>query len=139
MTEAEFRELEERRLRALVAADMETARDLHAEDYELIPPGGGTLSKADYLDQIESGALNYTTFEADSPMRVRLHEAGGVARYIARIEIDVDGYHDEGRFWHTDVWERGKAGWQAVWSQATRIRMDDAASPASIEEQLIES
>ena len=47
MSEAVLRDLEERRLGALVAADIETARGLHADDYELVTPGGATLSKTD--------------------------------------------------------------------------------------------
>ena len=29
---------------------------------------------------------------------------------------------DRDRFWHTDVYELRDDRWQAVWSQATRIR-----------------
>ncbi len=36
-------------------------------------------------------------------------------------EILVDGEPDRGRFWHTDLWVRNDHGWQALWSQATRI------------------
>ncbi|HEU5326140.1 MAG TPA: nuclear transport factor 2 family protein, partial [Candidatus Limnocylindria bacterium] len=36
---------ERRRLRALVDADLPTADALHADDYELITPGGSSLSK----------------------------------------------------------------------------------------------
>ena len=121
MTEAELRDLEARRLRALVIADIETARELHADDYELITPGGRTLSKADYIDSIGSGAMRYLVFEADSPVRVRMNPMGGVVRYVARIELEVDGERYAGRYWHTDLWEERHGRWQAAWSQATRI------------------
>jgi hypothetical protein len=41
--------------------------------------------------------------------------------------VDGNGTNelDAGLFWHTDVWERRADGWQAVWSQATRIRLED--------------
>jgi Domain of unknown function (DUF4440) len=40
-----FRELERTRLEALVRADMAVAEALHADDYQLITPGGAALSK----------------------------------------------------------------------------------------------
>lgn len=121
MTEDELRDLEARRLRSLVDADMETARELNVDDYELITPGGATLSKADYLDSIGSGAMRYLVFESDSPVRVRMNPTGGVVRYAARIEMEVEGERYSGRYWHTDLWEQRDGRWQAVWSQATRI------------------
>ena len=121
MTEEELRDLEARRLRALVSADIETASGLHAGDYELITPGGRTISKADYLDAIDSGEIRYLVFEADAPVRVRIHPTSGVVRYVARIEIEVEGERSSGRYWHTDVWEDRQGQWQAVWSHATRI------------------
>lgn len=45
-----------------------------------------------------------------------------ILRYRVRIEINVGGAHDEGTFWHTDTYEARDGHWQAVWSQATRIR-----------------
>ena len=100
---------------------MELARSLHAEDYELIPPGGGTISKEEYLDGVTSGALHYVIFEPASEITVRTYARAGVLRYQARI----GGYFGEavyaGLFWHTDIHEMRGDRWQVVWSQATRI------------------
>ena len=38
---AALRDIERRRLRALLQADMDTAAALHADDYQLITPGPG--------------------------------------------------------------------------------------------------
>ena len=46
---------------------------------------------------------------------------GAAVRYIARIVIEFPGGHDDGRFWHTDLYARRGDAWQAVWSQATWI------------------
>ena len=121
MSPDELRELERRRLRSLVEADMVTAEALHADEYELVPPGGVPLSRAAYLGAIASGAIRYRVFEADSDVRVRMLGEGGVLRYIARIEIEFDGKFDIARAWHTDIYEARGGGWQAVWSQATQI------------------
>ena len=117
-----LRALERARLRALVDADLEAADALHAEDYQLITPGGAALTKSEYLGGIADGSLDYRTFEAVSDVVVRIFAEACVVRYRAQIEILVDGTLDEGQFWHTDTYERRDGSWQAVWSQATRIR-----------------
>ena len=117
-----LRDLERARLRALVDADLATAGALHAEDYQLITPGGAALTKSEYLGGIADGTLDYRIFEAVSDVAVRTFADVSVLRYRARIEILVAGTLDEGLFWHTDTYERRDGSWQAVWSQATRIR-----------------
>ena len=48
----QLRAIERARLRSLVEADLPTARRLHADDFELINPVGGTLTKEKYLGDI---------------------------------------------------------------------------------------
>jgi hypothetical protein len=117
-----LRDLERARLHALVDADLATADALHAADYQLITPGGAALTKSEYLGGIADGTLDYRTFEAVSDVALRTFADVCVLRYRARIEILVAGTLDEGLFWHTDTYERRDGRWQAVWSQATRIR-----------------
>ena len=114
--------IERERLRALVAADIATCERLHADDYELIPPGGGRLPRADYLGMIASGEIRYSVFEPADEVRVRLYERTAILRYQARIVGEFSRATDEGLFWHTDSYELRDGRWQAVWSQATRIR-----------------
>jgi hypothetical protein len=113
--------LERRRLRALVERDGVTAADLHAADYELITPGGRTLSRADYVDAVVGGKLRYHRFEPVGPIRVRVHGDVAILRYRVAIVIDWEGGADQGEYWHTDYWERRGGRWQAVWSHATTI------------------
>ena len=117
-----IRDTERRRLRALVNGGVDEARALHSDDYQLVTPGGVTMSKQDYLGGIASGELDYLVFESASEVHVRVYEGAAVVRYQARIEILVKGERDAGLFWHTDLYELRVGRWQAVWSQATRIR-----------------
>jgi hypothetical protein len=117
-----IQELERQRLGALVAADMELARSLHADDYQLVTPGGATRSRDEYLDDIASGDLDYQVFEPASEVAVHAYGRAAALRYQARIEVLVSGQLDSGLFWHTDIYEYRDGRWQAVWSQATRIR-----------------
>ncbi len=117
-----LRETERQRLRALVAADTELANALHGDDYQLITPGGGTLSREEYVASIASGELVYEVFEPASDIAVRLFGNAAAVRYQARIEARFSDQRDSGVFWHTDIYEMRDGRWQAVWSQATRIR-----------------
>ena len=117
--------LERDRLAALTRRDLERALELHADDYELVTPGGRTLSRAEYLDGIKSGELDYRVFEPASAIRARVFDRGVVLRYQARIEMQLEDELDADFFWHTDIWERRADRWQVVWSQATRIRQPE--------------
>ena len=120
-----LRESERQRLAALVERKMDVADALHADDYELITPGGAALSKRDYLSGIASGALRYRRFEPDGEIAVRVWGSAAALRYQVLIDIDWEGGRDSGRFWHTDIYELTGDRWQAVWSQATRISASD--------------
>jgi hypothetical protein len=118
--EDQLKAMEHRRLAALVAKDGPVARSLHADDYELITPGGARLSGAQYLDGVLSGPLDYEVFEPEGDIRVRVHATVAILRYAARIRMRMPDGVDEGRFWHTDVYELRDGEWRAVWSHATR-------------------
>ncbi len=118
----ELRTTERERLRSLVEADVERARRLHADDFQLVNPAGGTLSKDQYLGQIASGELDYLVWEPDA-IEVRWYGEAAVLRYQARAQATFAGQKTPlRRFWHTDVYEKRSGRWQVVWSQATQIQ-----------------
>lgn len=121
-------DIERRRLRALVSADMATAGPLHAEDYWLVTPAGSGLTKDGYLGAVASGEIGYRVFEPVSEITVLAGADLAVLRYQARISFD-----DGPGFvcWHTDCYRLTDETWQVVWSQATAIR--PAASGAGRE------
>ena len=70
MSSADLPDLERKRLRALLAADIKTAAPMHAEDYQLVTPNGSEMTKDDYLGAIASGQLRYRVFEPVSDIVV---------------------------------------------------------------------
>ena len=117
-----LRATERQRVRALVDGDIETARRLHADDFQLINPAGITLSKTEYLGEIASGNLDYLVWEPET-MEVRWYGESAVLRYRAQAQAVAAGQKTPlRRFWHTDVYEKRDRRWQAVWSQATLIQ-----------------
>jgi Domain of unknown function (DUF4440) len=122
-SEAEtIRATERERLKSLVEANMDVARKLHADDFQLVNPFGETYSKEQYLSGIASGRLDYLVWEPVSSIEVRLYGEGAVIRYQSKLQIIVDGEKTPlMRYWHTDSYEKRKGQWQIVWSQATAI------------------
>ena len=115
-----LRRIERERLRALVDADIQRARELHAQQFQLVNPRGETLGKDQYLGGVESGRLDYLLWEPVSDIAVRMHGDAAVIRYRSRLEIVVDGQRvPEAQYWHTDSYEKHAGQWQVVWSQAT--------------------
>ena len=113
--------IERARLRALVAVDMTTAADLHADDFQLVTPSGKPMDKAAYLGAIAAGRLRYVSWEPGE-MAVRVHGSAAVIRYHAVLEVAPAGSRNPPfRAWHIDLYEVRDGRWQVVWSQATAI------------------
>ena len=118
-----IRTVECERLRSLVQADLAVADRLHADDFQLVNPGGGILTKEQYLSGIASGYLHYRVWEPDSDIAVRLYGDAAVIRYRSRLHMSVGGAAGELRhYWHTDSYEKRDGRWQVVWSQATLVQ-----------------
>jgi len=118
----QLRAAERARLRSLVEGNVETARRLHADDFQLVDPSGATLSKEQYLGLVGSGELDYLTWEPET-IEVRRYGDGAVLRYRAQAQAIFRGQRTPLRsFWHTDVYEQRNGRWQAVWSQATLVQ-----------------
>jgi len=118
MSSADLPDLERKRLRALLAADIKTAAPMHADDYQLVTPNGSDMTRDDYLGAIASGQLRYRVFEPVSDIAVLGEEPVAVVRYQAKISFD-----DRAGLlcWHTDCYQLRDGRWQVVWSQATQI------------------
>lgn len=117
-----LRAIERARLRALVDADIEAARQYHADDFQLINPLGGTLTKEEYLGLIASGEVNYLFWEPESSVTVRLFGKAALIRYQSQMDTIVYGVKSSRKVWHTDSYEYRDGRWQVVWAQATAIQ-----------------
>lgn len=113
---------ERMRLQALVDADVEKARQFHADAFQLITPVGVALSREEYLGAVASGRIRYLEWEAGE-IAVRLQGAIAAIRYRARIALTFEGHPvPSNEYWHTDTYEYLGDRWMVVWSQATAIR-----------------
>ena len=114
-----LRSVERERLHSLVTGDVDRAGQLHSDEFQLINPLGGALSKEQYLGGIRTGQIHYLYWEPES-IAVRLYGDVAVLRYRSELEIVVQGRHiPRRRYWHTDLCERHGTQWLVVWSHAT--------------------
>ena len=119
----QIRVAEHERSQALVKADVPAASRLIADDFQLINPAGGALSKKEYLGQIATGEIHYLQWEPDH-IEVKLYGKVAVIRYQALVNVKVKAIPDAptGRIWFTDLYEFRNGRWQIVWSQGTLAR-----------------
>ena len=111
-----------KRVSALIAADMEVLRAIHADDFQLVTPLGVVLSKEQYLGAVAAGHIDYLAMELDSAIDVRIYEDVSLIRYRAQIEIEVQGQkYPRASYWFSDAYEKREGQWQIVWSQGTGI------------------
>ena len=116
-----IRVTEHQRLAALVRGDLEAARLLHADDFQLISPFGDVIGREEYLSGLASGQFDYVVWEP-GPISVRRNGDSAIIRYQARAVVAVGGQKQpERHYWHTDYYEQRSGHWQVVWSQATEI------------------
>jgi hypothetical protein len=116
------RSAEQKRLSALITVNMEAARQLHADDFQLVTPLGAVLFKEEYLGAVAAGHLHYLAMELDGPIDVRMYDQVALIRYRSQIEIEVQGQrYPRAPYWFTDAYEKRDGQWQIVWSQGTGI------------------
>jgi hypothetical protein len=117
-----LRQVEQKRLQALVDADVDVAGALIAHDFEGINPIGEILTRGVLLGAIGSGAIDFLSDEVTSPITVRRHGNNAVLRYRHTIDIQVAGIgHLTHPAWTTALYERRRGSWRIVWEQTGAI------------------
>ena len=111
-----LKNLELTRLKSLVDANIEIAKPLHADDFQLITPDGSEYDKQQYLGQIESGVLDYKIWEADT-IHIKMYDNVAVLRYNDKdFKVYIDGeLAKSGILKHTNLYEKRNGQWQIVW------------------------
>ena len=112
-TADDIRDTERERLRTLVAGDIDAARKLHADEFELTTPAGDSLSKEEYLEAVGGGRLDYVIWEPVSPITVRVQGDKAVVTYRSKIGFagNFGGTTEQS---HRDAYERRDGNWLIV-------------------------
>jgi ketosteroid isomerase-like protein len=115
-----IRLLESRRYRAMCEADARTLEELLADSLVYTHSYGGADSKASYLDGIRSKKWKYQ--EVERPIEdIQLHGDCAVVTGQVKIQLLSGGQPKKLNSRFTNVWVKGKQGWQMVAWQSTPL------------------
>ena len=115
-----IRSLEDRRYRAMCEADAKTLDELLADTLVYTHSYGGADSKASYLDGIRSKKWIYQAVER--PIEdIQVHGDCAVVTGQVRIQLLSGGQPKKLNSRFTNVWVKGKQGWQMVAWQSTPL------------------
>jgi ketosteroid isomerase-like protein len=115
-----IRLLESRRYRAMCEADVATLEELLADSLVYTHSYGGADSKASYLDGIRSKKWVYQAVER--PIEdIQVHGDCAVVTGQVRIELLSSGQPKKLNSRFTNVWVKGRQGWQMVAWQSTPL------------------
>lgn len=121
--EADLRDAQARRFRAMTEGNWETLASLLADDLVYTHTTGAVDSKATFLDHQTSGVLRYEAVEPKDPL-ARTYGDVGVITGTARMRVRIRGDHRAFRIRFTDVYARDEGGWKLVAWQSTRLPED---------------
>ena len=115
-----IRLLESRRYTAMCEADAATLNELLADSLVYTHSYGGADSKASYLDGIRSKKWIYQAVER--PIEdIQVHGDCAVVTGQVRIELLSGGQPKKLNSRFTNVWVKGRQGWQMVAWQSTPL------------------
>jgi len=115
-----IRLLESRRYTAMCEADAKTLEELLADSLVYTHSYGGADSKASYLDGIRSKKWIYRAVER--PIEdIQVHGDCAVVTGQVRIELLSSGQPKKLNSRFTNVWVKGRQGWQMVAWQSTPL------------------
>jgi ketosteroid isomerase-like protein len=115
-----IRLLESRRYRAMCEADVATLEELLADSLVYTHSYGGADSKASYLDGIRSKKWVYQAVER--PIEdIQVHGDCAVVTGQVRIELLSSGQPKKLNSRFTNVWVKGRQGWQMLAWQSTPL------------------
>jgi ketosteroid isomerase-like protein len=119
-TKSMIHELENRRYQAMCAADANTLDELLADSLVYTHSTAAADSKASYLQGVRDKKWNYR--KIDRPIEdIQVHGDCAVVTGQVRIDIVVQGTPKIMNSRYTNVWVKGKKGWQMVAWQSTLI------------------
>jgi ketosteroid isomerase-like protein len=109
--------------KAIKSGDIEALERILAPEYVMVDAAGKTVSRAQEIDTYRSGAVRFDTFAA-SDHKVLIYIGGAVVSGKVTVKGKYKKDDISGDYRFVDVLEYRKSGWQAVFSQITKVEDD---------------
>ena len=110
-------DLEERRLAAMVAADVDALDDILADDLTYVHTTAAIDTKESLTSGLASGRLNYESIAPAAERDIRLHGDCAIVRGQARVHVNGNRFTLE----YTVVYVKPGGEWRMTAWHATRL------------------
>ena len=118
--ESEIRQLENRRIQAMLKVDTEALNRLLADDLTYTHSSGQVDTKSQLIDSLKSGERKYLMIEPQD-VKVRLYGAAAIVTGRAKLKTVSKGQESNFQVQFTDVYAKRKGRWQMVAWQSSRL------------------
>lgn len=117
---ADVEKMEQKRMRAVIEADMPTLNAIYADDFFYNTSSGPTLTKSEYLLRYASGELKIHS--ADSEARdIRVYDNTALVTGIVHVNLTAKGETKTLHLRYLNVWVKRANGWELVARQGTNL------------------
>jgi ketosteroid isomerase-like protein len=120
-SQQEVREAIEKYRAALLRRDIPALEQIWTDDYFFANAAGETLTKAQRLANLKSGATTLESINEEEELKVRVHQNTAVATSRVTIKGQYSGQPTSGQYRSIHVWLKGPTGWQLVANQLTAL------------------
>jgi hypothetical protein len=118
--ESEIRQLEARRIQAMLKVDTEELNRLLADDLTYTHSSGQVDTKSQLINSLKSGERKYLMIEPQG-VKVRLYGAAAIVTGLAKLKTFSKGQESNFQVQFTDVYAKKKGHWQMVAWQSSRL------------------
>jgi len=119
---AKVQDLEMRRYKAMVDGDVATLDTIFADDLTYSHSNGWTQTKAEFIDSIRHGELQYQEIKPDA-VEIRVYGRTAVVTGRAHVKAKVKGQDVNIELRFLDVYVQRQGRWQMVAWQSARLAM----------------
>lgn len=113
-------DLEQKRAKAMVAADVETLSALLADDLTWTHASARVDSKPTFLDALKAGRVKYLDIKL-SDERIRLHGEMAIITGLTTMRAIVGGEEKSIKNRYMNIWTRRDGSWQMIAWQSTAV------------------
>ena len=117
---AEIENMEQKRLQAVVEADMPTLNAIYADDFFYNTSAGPSLTKAEYLPRYASGELKINSTDSEA-RDIRVYENTALVTGIVHVNLTAKGETKILHLRYLNVWMKRANGWVLVARQGTNL------------------
>ena len=117
---ADVEKMEQKRLRAVIEADMPTLNAIYADDFFYNTSSGPSLTKSEYLPRYASGELKVNAVDSEA-RNIRIYDNTALVTGIAHVTLTTKGETKTVHLRYLNVWVKRANGWVLVARQGTNL------------------